>query len=414
MTITKPEPQKRSAGDLVKRYGGDFATVLPTHVKPEQWVRLAQGALRKGKRNAAGMFELEEAALNNPGVFLASLLDAARLGLEPGTEQYYLTPRKVKGRLEILGIVGYQGLVELMYRAGAVSSVIAELVYTNDVFTYQPGRDERPVHVIDWDLADRGELRLVYAYAVMRDGATSKVVVLNKADIARIKVTSLGSSSEYSPWVTSTGAMWLKSAVRQLAKWVPTSAEYRREQLRAVATVQNETSAAIQVSDVRRTELEAIAEAREVEAGEYVDAITGEVSYADPESIEGEVEEQPPVDDVEVKQAEIRDLKAELRQLSEDAAPAPRVTPRPRPGKASREERAKVMAGFARLHVTDREQQHDYMSRLVGHQVTATDDLSSADAALVIENLEGMADPVDAAAQVNADSIDVSEEPGED
>ena len=31
--------------------------------------------------------------------------------------------------------------------------------------------------------------------------------------------------------------MWLKSAARQLAKWVPTSAEYIREQLRAVRDV---------------------------------------------------------------------------------------------------------------------------------------------------------------------------------
>lgn len=36
-------------------------------------------------------YELEVAAANNPGVFMATLLDAARLGLEPGTEQYYLT-----------------------------------------------------------------------------------------------------------------------------------------------------------------------------------------------------------------------------------------------------------------------------------------------------------------------------------
>jgi recombination protein RecT len=35
--------------------------------------------------------------------------------------------------------------------------------------------------------------------------------------------------------------MWLKSAVRQLQKWVPTSAEYRREILRATAEAQQVT-----------------------------------------------------------------------------------------------------------------------------------------------------------------------------
>ena len=220
---------------MVAQYAPDFGAVLPSHVKPEQWVRVAQGALKRGKKyggDRSGRTELEVAAGNNPAVFLASLLDAARLGLEPGTEQYYLTPRKEKGRLEILGIVGYQGYIELMYRAGAVASVVAEVVYTGDRFDYQPGVDECPRHLIDWDAEDRGQLRLVYAYAVMKDGATSKVVVLNRNAIAKLKAKSAGANSEYSPWKTNPDAMWLKSAVRQLAKWVPTSAEYRRQQMR--------------------------------------------------------------------------------------------------------------------------------------------------------------------------------------
>jgi recombination protein RecT len=222
-----------SPSALVKQYTPDFAAVLPSHItKPETWVRLAQGALKKGRKQG-DRYELEIAASNNPGVFLAALLDAARLGLEPGTEQYYLTPRKVKGQLEILGIIGYQGHIELMYRAGAISSVVAEVVYANDKFSYRPGVDQRPNHEIDWDSEDRGALRLVYAYAIMKDGATSKVVVLNKAAISTIKKSSQGSDTDYSPWVKFEASMWLKSAIRQLQKWVPTSSEYIREQLRA-------------------------------------------------------------------------------------------------------------------------------------------------------------------------------------
>lgn len=231
--------REQGPGAMVTQYKQDFAAVLPSHIKPDTWARLAQGALKKGRKGDGGRYELEIAAANNPGVFLSSLLDAARLGLEPGTEQYYLTPRKVKGRLEILGIVGYQGYIELMYRAGAISSVVAECVYEHDHFQFRPGVDERPQHEIDWDADDRGKLRLVYAYAVMKDGATSKVVVLNRAAINKIKQTSQGSDSQYSPWKTHEAAMWLKSAVRQLAKWVPTSSEYMREQLR----VQNEVAA---------------------------------------------------------------------------------------------------------------------------------------------------------------------------
>lgn len=219
-----------SPAALIKQYSSDFTTVLPSHVKPDTWVRLAQGALKKGKRQQDGRTDLETAAANNPGVFLAAVMDAARLGLEPGTEQFYLTPRKVKGRLEVLGIVGYQGHIELMYRAGAVASVVAECVYENDEFDYQPGRDQVPHHRINWDSEDRGRLRLVYAYAHMTNGAVSKVVVLNRAQIGEIKKSSQGSDSDFSPWQRHEAAMWLKSAVRQLQKWVPTSAEYRTEQ----------------------------------------------------------------------------------------------------------------------------------------------------------------------------------------
>lgn len=244
--LAKPdEPEDKTPRGMVELYRDDFAAVLPSHVKAATWIRIAQGALKKGKKIAqkidgkiVQITELELAARNNPGVFMASLMEAARLGLEPGTEEYYLTARKVGGQLQILGIVGYQGYIELMYRAGAVETVVAENVYSNDVFVWRPGSldnqdpkrwegpQTRPFHDIDWDAEDRGSLRLVYAYAIMKGtGAVSKVVVLNRGAIAKIKQdVYIGKDS---PWEKHEPSMWLKSAVRQLRKWVPTSAEYR-------------------------------------------------------------------------------------------------------------------------------------------------------------------------------------------
>jgi len=255
-TVSQAVAQRdNTPGALIKQYSTSFASVLPAHVKPETWVRLAQGALKKGKRVEApnpkdpnhinhGRFELEVAATNDPGKFLAALLDAAQLGLTPGTEQYYLTPRKVKGRLEILGIVGYQGHIELMYRAGAVSAIVAEIVRENDFYKYDRGIDTVPQHRFPPFAreADRGKLIGTYAYARMKDGSVSRVVELNADDIDRIKESSQGSSSEYSPWVRHEPAMWLKSGVRQLQKWVPTSPEFRQEQARALGEAQRVAS----------------------------------------------------------------------------------------------------------------------------------------------------------------------------
>jgi recombination protein RecT len=247
--VEKREKDKpAAAGALVKQYRDDFASVLPSHIKAATWVRLAQGALKKGKKvdnDPYGRTELEVAACNNPSAFLAALLEAARLGLEPGTDLFYLTPRKVKGQLEILGIVGFQGHVELMFNAGSVASVVAEVVYANDIFRFRPGVDDIPHHEIDWDAEDRGALRLVYAFARMNTGATSKVVVLNKAQIERIKAVSPSAGFDNSPWQKWPDAMWLKSAVRQLQKWVPTSAELRNRTQTAAPEVSARGMAAV-------------------------------------------------------------------------------------------------------------------------------------------------------------------------
>lgn len=220
--------------DILQSHTADLATVMPSHIKPETWVRVAVGALRRDPK-------LMAAATNDPGALMASMMDAARKGLEPGTEEYYLTVRKEKGTPKIKGIEGYRGIIERIYRAGAAQSVIVETVRENDHFAYVPGKDERPVHEVDWFGGDRGKLVGVYAYAVMQGGATSKVVVLNEQQVMAAKAKSESRNSEYSPWNQGDGeAMWLKTAARRLEKWVPTSNEYRKEQLRAVLDVHEE------------------------------------------------------------------------------------------------------------------------------------------------------------------------------
>ncbi|MFF7991724.1 recombinase RecT [Kitasatospora xanthocidica] len=243
------EKRDSGPGALVEQYRGDIALVIPSHLQSRvgAWIRITQGLLRRDPK-------LHEAATNDPGQFMSVLLDAARLGLEPGTEQYYLVPRwnKNKRCTEVTGVRGYQGEIELMYRAGAVSSVIVEVVRERDHFSYRPGRDERPDHQIDWDAEDRGDLRLVYAYAVMKDGATSKVVVLNRKHIRDARAKSDSADKGWSPWQTNEEAMWLKTAAHRLAKWVPTSAEYVTAG--APATVADSPAAQLPPLPVARSE----------------------------------------------------------------------------------------------------------------------------------------------------------------
>lgn len=219
------EEQQQSALVVIERYQNTLGSLLPSHIKPETFVRLSQGALRRNK-------DLARIANTGPGFesFLHALMDAARLGHEPGTDQYYLVPFGS----EITGIEGYRGVIERMYRAGAVSSVKAELVKTNDTFLWKPNEMDKPVHDVDW-FGDRGPTIGAYAYANMKDGGISRVVVINQEYIEKVRKESKGSTRADSPWIKWEDAMVLKTVAHRLEPWVPTSAEYRREQLRAIA-----------------------------------------------------------------------------------------------------------------------------------------------------------------------------------
>lgn len=223
-TVTAAVAKRGEAEAIIARYSTDFANVLPSHIKPETFVRLSQGVLRRDEKLAG-------VAQRNPGSFLAALLDCARLGHEPGTEQYYLVPFGS----EIQGIEGYRGIIERIYRAGAVSSVVCEVVREGEAFRYVPGRDRLPIHEIDWDTDGSAPLKLVYAYAEMKDGTISRVVIMRKAEVMQHKAESKGGDL----WKKWEKSAWLKTAARELEKWVPSSSEYRMSQLRAAVEADN-------------------------------------------------------------------------------------------------------------------------------------------------------------------------------
>ncbi len=70
----------------------------------------------------------------------------------------------------------------------------------------------------------------MYAYAIARykDGGYD-FVVLDKGEVetrrSRSDSWKSDKSRPYSPWTTATDSMWKKSAIRELQKWIPKSAE---------------------------------------------------------------------------------------------------------------------------------------------------------------------------------------------
>jgi recombination protein RecT len=217
--------------ELVKKYAPSFGSVLPTFIAQEMFVAMANAQLAKDP-------QLAVAARLNPISFVHALMDCAYLGHLPG-KGYALTARGVRkdgtttDAVAVLGIEEYTGKIERMYRAGAVRAIKADVVKANDHFVWQPTTMDVPEHKYNALASDvdRGELIGVYAYAVMLNGGTSQVVVMNRDRVMKAKAKAATSFI----WDAWPDEQWLKTALRRLEKFVPTSSEYLRERARASA-----------------------------------------------------------------------------------------------------------------------------------------------------------------------------------
>lgn len=267
--------EDRTAIDFMMSKRAHLRTVLPRSVDVDSFVGTAAGALYANST-------LMEYAIGNVDSLYVALMKCATLGHMPGTDEFYLTPRKEKGRGKVLGIEGYRGVIERMYRSGAVSKVVVREVCENDRFRYVEGVDDKPVHSFGGDgstgadffrAKPRGEMVGVYAYAELLTGAVSRVVLLSRDDVLAARDSGgYRADDTYSPWNRMDGgpahpefkgrSMWWKTAAKRLEPWVPTSAEYRRESLRASAAA---------VEHARRPELPA-ARTVNTDTGEVVDA----------------------------------------------------------------------------------------------------------------------------------------------
>lgn len=234
------------AMNQIGAYRNDFAVMLPSHLDAAPFVRSAQGLLRKDPK-------LRRVADANPGSFLAALLDCARWGLEPGVTYHF-----VPFGSEIVGIRDYKGIVELVYRAGAVSSVKAEVVYAGDFYDYDPESGRPPTHRPaaanggpgNWFATRdaRGEMIGAYAYAIMKDGGLSQVVNMAKWEIDEHKAASKTSHQADSMWQKWPRSAWKKTVARELEKWVPSSPEWITHKVRAERAGESEDKPRQQLS----------------------------------------------------------------------------------------------------------------------------------------------------------------------
>jgi len=250
---TKPKLKKGMAiPDMIKIMEPEIKKALPSVITPERFTRMALSALN----NTPKLQECSQIS------FLAAMMNAAQLGLEPNTPlgQAYLIPYKNKGKLECQFQIGYKGMIDLVYRNEQVQTIQAQIVYENDFFEYELGLDSKLIHRPA--LADRGEMLLVYALFKLKNGGHG-FEVLSKDDVIKYAERySKGITSEYSPWKSNFEDMAKKTAIKRVLKFAPLKTDF----LRAVATDETiKTEIAIDMTEINSENI------IDAEDGDYVE-----------------------------------------------------------------------------------------------------------------------------------------------
>ena len=134
--------------EMIKVLEPEIRKALPSVITPERFTRMALSAIN----NTPKLAECTQMS------FLAALMNAAQLGLEPNTPlgQAYLIPFQNKGVLECQFQLGYKGLINLAYRNEQLQTIQAQCVCANDEFEYELGLNSKLFHKPA--LGERGEM----------------------------------------------------------------------------------------------------------------------------------------------------------------------------------------------------------------------------------------------------------------
>lgn len=207
--------------DMVKVLEPEIRKALPEILTPERFTRMVLSAIN----NTPKLAEC------TPMSFIAAMMNAAQLGLEPNTPlgQAYLIPYKNKGIMECQFQLGYKGLIDLAYRTGQIQMIQAHVVRANDYFEYQYGLDYRLAHRPgEGSEADRGEITYIYSLFKLTNGGCG-FVVSNRADMDTFAAKySKSIGKDCSPWMSNYAEMAKKTCLKRALKYAPVSVDFQK------------------------------------------------------------------------------------------------------------------------------------------------------------------------------------------
>jgi recombination protein RecT len=199
--------------DMLQKLKPQMRAALPKHLSPERMARIVTTTLRRTPK----LLECTPVSL------AGAIIQSCQLGLEPDgfLGEFYLTPRRIQGIWNVVGIPGWRGLAKLARQSGEVDWIVAHVVYEGDEFRYEYGTEPKLIHKPGE--APHEDARITYAYATARLRTGSNLFwAMNRADINKVR-DQYASARDDGPWITHFPEMASKTPLRRLCKHLPQS-----------------------------------------------------------------------------------------------------------------------------------------------------------------------------------------------
>ena len=216
--IVSLKDQKLTLEATLEKFAPRFEELLPSMIPPERFMRMA---VLQAIKNPA-LFKC------TPESFVGAALECAAHHLVPGVAgQCWLIPYKGKATF----VAGYRGLIQLARRSHALSNIEARVVWQGDEFehtAFPPHMAHTPLENSDGSPVDpevRGSRRGAYAAVRFKGTDHWQFEWMPAPAVVRIRDMSPGSDRATSPWIMHTDAMWQKTTIMRIFKFMPHSIE---------------------------------------------------------------------------------------------------------------------------------------------------------------------------------------------
>lgn len=207
---TKPEHPALTFRRRLESRRDMFKDLLPPDVPFDRFIAATMAAIHQNPE----LLQIPQTSL------FQALMKCARDGLVPDGEEAVIVPYgKPLATATATYIPMYQGYLRRFRRSGQFEYITADIVRKGDKFrSYIDENGPHFMHEPCWD--ESAPVEKAYAYATTKDGRYPLIAVVTLTDLNKARAMSR-TKSEDGPWARHPEAMYRKTAIRRLAKYLP-------------------------------------------------------------------------------------------------------------------------------------------------------------------------------------------------